>query len=85
MAGGQAGPRAGHGSSSGVTGSRWKANRLLLAILVPLALLTLVAMIWMWPSGSREGITLNNPYSSAPGAMFESGRIQRVEQEGCVQ
>ncbi|WJH26740.1 YibE/F family protein [Pseudarthrobacter defluvii] len=85
MAGGQAGPRAGHGSSSGVTGSRWKANRLLLAILVPLALLTLVAMIWMWPSGSREGITLNNPYSSAPGAMFESGRIQRVVQEGCVQ
>ncbi|MEO5315428.1 YibE/F family protein [Pseudarthrobacter sp. CC12] len=68
-----------------MTGSRWQANRLLLVILAPLALLTLVAMIWMWPSGSREGIALNNPYSGAPGATFESGRIQRVLHEGCVQ
>ncbi|MFX1821300.1 YibE/F family protein [Pseudarthrobacter sp. CC4] len=65
--------------------TRRQANRLLLAVLVPLALVTLLAMIWMWPSGSREDVTLNNPYSGAPGATFESGRIQRVVQEGCTQ
>jgi uncharacterized membrane protein len=64
---------------------RRRANRLLVAVLVPLALLTLAAMILMWPSGSREGITLTNPYSGAPGATFESGKIQRVVQESCTQ
>ncbi|MFY9636885.1 MAG: YibE/F family protein [Cellulosimicrobium cellulans] len=64
---------------------RRRANRLLLAVLVPLTLLTLAAMVLMWPSGSRDGITLTNPYSGAPGATFESGKIQRVVQESCTQ
>ena len=64
---------------------RRRANRLLLAVLVPLTLLTLAAMLLMWPSGSRDGITLTNPYSGAPGATFESGKIQRVVQESCTQ
>ncbi|MFJ6375386.1 YibE/F family protein [Pseudarthrobacter oxydans] len=64
---------------------RRRANRLLLAVLVPLALLTFAAMVLMWPSGSRDGITLTNPYSGAPGATFESGKIQRVVEESCTQ
>ncbi|MCO4252940.1 YibE/F family protein [Pseudarthrobacter raffinosi] len=63
---------------------RRRANRLLLAVLVPLTLLTLAAMVLMWPSGSRDGITLTSPYSGAPGATFESGKIQRVVQESCT-
>ena len=84
----------GHGPGHSPTGPdpsppaialRRRANRLLLAVLVPLALLTLAVMVLMWPSGSRDGITLNNPYSGAPGATFESGKIQRVVQESCTQ
>ncbi|WP_104062041.1 YibE/F family protein [Arthrobacter sp. 4R501] len=67
------------------TALRRRANRLLLAVLVPLTLLTLAAMILMWPSGSRDGITLTNPTSGAPGATFESGKIQRVIQASCTQ
>ena len=63
---------------------RRRANRLLVAILVPLTLLTLAAMILMWPSGSRDGITLANPYAGAPGATFESGKIQRVVEDSCT-
>ncbi|MET3172769.1 UNVERIFIED_ORG: putative membrane protein [Arthrobacter sp. UYCu721] len=84
----------GHGHTHSLTGPdpspgavalRRRANRLLFAVLVPLALLTLAAMILMWPSGGREGLTLANPYAGAPGATFETGKIQRVVQESCSQ
>ncbi|WP_427008295.1 YibE/F family protein [Pseudarthrobacter sp. H2] len=64
---------------------RRRANRLLFAVLAPLTLLTLAAMILMWPSGNKDGITLANPYAGAPGATFASGKIQRVVQESCTQ
>ncbi|MCP1413217.1 putative membrane protein [Paenarthrobacter sp. A20] len=55
------------------------------AILVPLGVLTLVAMMVMWPSGSREGITFSSPYQAAPGVTFDTGRIQSVVVESCTQ
>ncbi len=54
-------------------------------MLVPLTLLTLAAMAALWPSGSREGLTLANPYAAAPGVTFDTGRIQRVVTESCTQ
>ncbi|MET4590143.1 YibE/F family protein [Arthrobacter sp. 754] len=65
--------------------ARRKANRILAAVLVPLALLTLVAMAMLWPSGSKEGITLASPYSAAPGVSFDTGKIQSVVEESCMQ
>ena len=47
--------------------ARRKANWILAAILIPLTLLTLAAMAFMWPSGSKEGLTLASPYAAAPG------------------
>ncbi|MFE4543119.1 YibE/F family protein [Arthrobacter sp. NPDC056727] len=64
--------------------ARRKANRILAAVLVPLTLLTLAAMAALWPSGSREGLTLANPYAAAPGVTFDTGRIQRVVTESCT-
>ena len=55
-----------------------KPNYILAAVLVPLTLLTLAAMAMLWPSGSKEGITLASPYSAAPGVTFDTGKIQRV-------
>ncbi len=65
--------------------ARSKANRILAAVLIPLALLTLAGMAALWPSGSKEGITLANPYSTAPGVTFDTGTIQSVVAENCMQ
>ncbi|WP_454810133.1 YibE/F family protein [Paenarthrobacter nitroguajacolicus] len=65
--------------------SRKRANWILAAILIPLGVLTLVAMMVMWPSGSREGISFSSPYQAAPGVTFDTGRIQSVVVESCTQ
>ncbi|MFJ4169006.1 YibE/F family protein [Paenarthrobacter sp. NPDC089714] len=65
--------------------SRKRANWLLAGVLVPLGVLTIVAMMLMWPSGSREGISFASPYQAAPGVTFDTGKIQRVVQESCTQ
>ncbi|GAC1603962.1 MAG: YibE/F family protein [Pseudarthrobacter sp.] len=65
--------------------ARRKANRILAAILVPLTLLTLAGMAMLWPSGSKEGISLASPYSAAPGVTFDTGKIQSVTEESCMQ
>ena len=64
--------------------ARKKANWILAAVLVPLTLLTLAAMVMMWPSGSKEGITLASPYAAAPGVTFDTGKIQRVVSGSCM-
>lgn len=63
---------------------RRRANWILAAVLIPLTLLTLAAMAMMWPSGSKEGITLSSPYSAAPGVTFDAGKIQSVVVESCT-
>jgi uncharacterized membrane protein len=65
--------------------ARRKANRILAAVLVPLTLLTLAGMAMLWPSGSKEGISLASPYSAAPGVTFDTGKIQSVVEESCMQ
>ncbi|WP_285240916.1 YibE/F family protein [Pseudarthrobacter sp. MEB009] len=65
--------------------ARRKANRILAAILIPLTLLTLAGMAMLWPSGSKEGISLANPYAAAPGVTFDTGTIQSVSVESCMQ
>ncbi len=64
---------------------RRKANVVLAVILIPLALLTVAGMAMLWPSGSKEGMTLSSPYSAAPGVTFDTGRVQRVSTEPCVE
>ncbi|WP_457966490.1 YibE/F family protein [Arthrobacter sp. D1-29] len=65
--------------------ARRKANRILAAVLIPLTLLTLAGMAMLWPSGTKEGISLANPYSAAPGVTFDTGKIQSVVVESCMQ
>ncbi|MCA4133706.1 YibE/F family protein [Arthrobacter sp. M4] len=63
---------------------RKRANWLLAAILIPLALLTVGSMVALWPSGSKEGISFASPYAAAPGVTFDTGRIQSVSEESCT-
>ncbi|NUS35258.1 MAG: YibE/F family protein, partial [Pseudarthrobacter sp.] len=65
--------------------ARRKANRILAAVLIPLALLTLAGMAALWPSGSKEGIKLANPYAAAPGVTFDTGTIRNVVTGTCMQ
>src|SRR3954447_17562843 len=65
--------------------ARRRANRILAAVLIPLTLLTLAGMAALWPSGSKEGVSLANPYSTAPGVTFDTGTIQNVVTESCMQ
>ena len=81
-----------HSSSTGhseptaqAVAARRRANGILAAVLIPLTLLTLAGMALLWPSGSKEGITLANPYSAAPGVTFDTGKIQSVVVESCMQ
>lgn len=65
--------------------ARRKANRILAAVLIPIAILTLAGMAMLWPSGSKEGISLANPYAAAPGVTFDTGTIQSVSVGNCMQ
>lgn len=65
--------------------ARRRANRILAAVLIPIAILTLAGMAMLWPSGSKEGISLANPYAAAPGVTFDTGTIQSVSVENCMQ
>ena len=62
---------------------RRRANILLSAVLVPLAVLTAVAMLLMWPSGERGEVRLGNPYQAAPGVSFDTGTVQETGNDGC--
>jgi len=64
--------------------ARRKANWILAAVLVPLTLLTITAMVLLWPSGSKDGIKLSSPYAAAPGVTFDTGKIQRVVVGSCM-
>lgn len=64
--------------------ARRKANWILAAVLVPLTLLTAVAMVLLWPSGGKEGLKLSSPYAAAPGVSFDTGVIRSVVVGDCM-
>ncbi|MFQ4148550.1 YibE/F family protein [Arthrobacter sp. LAPM80] len=62
---------------------RRRAVTLLGWVLVPLAVLTLVAMVVMWPSANTGPAPAGNPQAAAPGASIERGTVQRTASEDC--
>ncbi|MCG2624453.1 YibE/F family protein [Arthrobacter sp. I2-34] len=62
---------------------RRRANVLLTAVLVPLAVLTVLAMALMWPGGDRGDVQISNPYATAPGVDFVTGTVQQAGTEDC--
>jgi uncharacterized membrane protein len=77
-------PQGHPGPTPRALAARKKANWILAAVLVPLTLLTIAAMVLLWPSGSKDGIKLASPYAAAPGVTFDTGKIQRVVVAGCM-
>ncbi|WP_081746823.1 YibE/F family protein [Arthrobacter sp. H5] len=64
-------------------GTRRRANLLLGAILVPIGIITIIGMMLLWPSGDRSELSVADPYATAPGASFDTGKVQRVALEDC--
>ncbi|RZU61965.1 YibE/F family protein [Zhihengliuella halotolerans] len=63
---------------------RRRARTILSAILLPLALLTIVGTWFLWPTGGgAERVQLDDPYSAAAGVDFVSGTVRQVINETC--
>lgn len=73
----------GEGPSARAVAGRRRANILLLAVLVPLAALTVAAMVLMWPTGNRGDLRITSPYAAAPGVSFDTGTVQSAGTEDC--
>src|SRR6185312_6421954 len=63
--------------------ARRRAVVLLSWILVPLAVLTVVAMALMWPGADNAPERAGNPYAAAPGASIGTGKVLRTATEDC--
>ncbi|MGG5172098.1 YibE/F family protein [Pseudarthrobacter sp. J1738] len=66
-----------------VATTRRRARWILSSILVPLGLLTVLAMVMLWPSNSRQDLSLSSPYAAAPGVSFDTGTIVEAQESGC--
>lgn len=63
--------------------SRRRANIMLTAVLAPLAILAVVAMVLLWPDGGSAPKNIPSPYAAAPGASIDTGTVQRTATEAC--
>ena len=62
---------------------RRRAVVLLSWILAPLAVLTIAAMVLMWPITDSAPPPAGNPYAAAPGASIDRGTVQHTKTEDC--
>jgi uncharacterized membrane protein len=63
--------------------TRRRANILLTAILGPITLAAIIAMIALWPSGTSD-VSVADPYATAPGVSFETGTISEAVSQPCA-
>ncbi|MGJ9401721.1 YibE/F family protein [Arthrobacter sp. KK5.5] len=62
---------------------RRRATIILASILLPLALLTGVGVLALWPGPAEDRVTLGDPYSAAAGVVFTTGTVQKTVLEEC--
>lgn len=64
--------------------SRRRAVLILAAVLVPIAVLTVVAMTLLWPSGnSNQTPPSGSPYAAAEGSSFHTGTVEKTATVPC--
>ncbi len=69
--------------SAPATAARRRANLLLSAVLVPLGVVTLIAMVLLWPGGDRSSLAVASPYATAEGVSFDRGTVREVGEGDC--
>ena len=53
-------------------------------ILVPLGIALLGAMIWLWPSGTYQELSLDDPYGTTDSFQVVSGSVASVVNASCA-
>ena len=55
----------------------------MVGILVPLGVLLIGAMLWLWPSGTYQELSLDDPYGTTDSFTVVSGSVSSVEYRTC--
>lgn len=72
-----------HNTPSTIPTTRRKVITWLVSILVPMGVALIVAMIWLWPSGSHQELSLDDPYGTTERFAVESGSVTSVASHAC--
>ncbi len=55
----------------------------MVSILIPLGILLVAGMIWLWPSGTYQELSLDDPYGTTESFAVESGSVSSVVDRTC--
>jgi uncharacterized membrane protein len=78
-----AGPGADEALAGADGANRRRVVVALAAILVPLTVLLLAAMIALWPSGAHRELSLADPYGTAEGVSMMTGTVTGLQPRDC--
>ncbi|GAA4111442.1 YibE/F family protein [Enteractinococcus coprophilus] len=72
-----------HNVPSTIPATRKRVITWLVSILIPLGAVLLVAMVWLWPSGTYQQLSLDDPYGTTESFAVESGSVSSVLDRAC--
>lgn len=72
-----------HNTPSTLPATRRRVIVWMVSILAPLGIALLAAMIWLWPSGTHQELSLDDPYGTTESFAVESGSVTAVSSHAC--
>ncbi|HJF14285.1 MAG TPA: YibE/F family protein [Enteractinococcus helveticum] len=72
-----------HNVPSTIPVTRKRVITWMVSILVPLGIILIAAMIWLWPSGTYQQLSLDDPYGTTESFAVESGSVSSVFDRAC--
>lgn len=72
-----------HNIPSTIPATRKRVITWMTSILVPLGVVLIGAMIWLWPSGTYQELSLDDPYGTTDSFTVASGSVSSVVDRAC--
>ncbi|MDN6455613.1 MAG: YibE/F family protein [Yaniella sp.] len=72
-----------HNVPSSIPATRRRVIIWMVSILVPMGIALIGAMIWLWPSGVHQELSLDDPYGTTESFAVESGSVTSVAANAC--
>src|SRR5699024_8936931 len=72
-----------HNVPSNIPATRRRVIIWMVSILVPIGIALVAAMIWLWPSGAHQELSLDDPYGTTETFAVESGSVLSVAANAC--
>ncbi|GAA4471422.1 YibE/F family protein [Enteractinococcus fodinae] len=72
-----------HNVPSTIPATRRRVTIWMFAILVPLGIALFGAMLWLWPSGTHQDLSLDDPYGTTESFSVVSGSVSSVSSTRC--